>query len=112
MSSRFRLTVMVLFVLIAALIAVIATFAFVLPSHKDPYIDNIEAAAENGQFVGMTPQQISAWLGTEPSDYIRSGWDVAYRLGDERGFISIDSEWLVLRLDYTGRVAEAQVVSD
>jgi len=46
-----------------------------------------------------------------PTEYFK-GWDLVYRLGMERGFISIDSEWLVLRLAPGGRVAEARLVTD
>lgn len=39
-------------------------------------------------------------------------WDLVYRLGNERGFISIDSEWLVIRFDSSGRVSKASLVRD
>ena len=47
----------------------------------------------------------------DSSGYFRE-WDLVYWLGDERGFISIDSEWLVLRLGFDGRVAEYRLVTD
>ena len=46
-----------------------------------------------------------------PTDY-SSEWDLVYRLGDERGFVSIDSEWLVLRLGAAGRITQACLVTD
>jgi hypothetical protein len=39
-------------------------------------------------------------------------YDLVYWLGPERGMISIDSEWLVLRLDKRGRVTEERLVTD
>ncbi len=46
-----------------------------------------------------------------PPEYFRD-WDMVYRLGMERGFISIDSEWLVIRLGTNGRVTESRIVHD
>ncbi len=39
-------------------------------------------------------------------------WDLVYWLGNERGWLSIDSEWLVLRFDATGTVSELRIVRD
>jgi hypothetical protein len=46
-----------------------------------------------------------------PTEYHKQ-YDLVYWLGPERGWLSIDSEWLVFRLDSFGRVAEARVVTD
>lgn len=48
-----------------------------------------------------------------PSDvgYFRT-YDLVYWLGLERGFMRIDSEWLVVRLDATGTATEARIVND
>lgn len=35
-----------------------------------------------------------------------------YRLGLEHGFVSIDSEWLVFRLDEENQVADTRIVRD
>ncbi len=51
-------------------------------------------------------------LGEPPSTGYFSDWDLVYRLGMERGFISIDSEWLVTRLGPDGRVVQARIVTD
>ena len=51
-------------------------------------------------------------LGEPPeTEYFRD-WDLVYWLGPERGFMSIDSEWLVLRLHENGRAAECRIVRD
>lgn len=39
-------------------------------------------------------------------------WALVYWLGRERGFISIDSEWLVFRFDGAGVVQEYRIVRD
>jgi hypothetical protein len=39
-------------------------------------------------------------------------WDMVYLLGPERGYIRIDSEWLVLRLSPAGKVIEYRIVRD
>lgn len=62
--------------------------------------------------IGLTRPQLAAMLGEPPPTSYFSDWDVAYRLGMERGFISIDSEWLVIRFGPDGRVAQARIVTD
>jgi hypothetical protein len=39
-------------------------------------------------------------------------YDMVYKLGPERSFISIDSEWLVIELDAAGHVNAAKLVTD
>ena len=59
-----------------------------------------------------TRAQVEVMLGpADNTQYFRE-WDLVYRLGPERGFIRIDSEWLVLRIDQAGRVAEYRIVRD
>ena len=62
--------------------------------------------------VGETRAAVVALLGEPaPTPYFRH-YDLVYWLGPERGLMSIDSEWLVMRLDPRGRVSEARVVTD
>lgn len=62
--------------------------------------------------VGKTRAEVVDLLGEpSPTEYFQR-WDLIYRVGMERGYISIDSEWLVLRLGTDGRVAEARLVTD
>jgi hypothetical protein len=62
--------------------------------------------------LGKTRSEVVALLGEPPpTGYFRS-FDLVYRLGMERRFISIDSEWLVLRLGPDGRVIECKIVTD
>ena len=39
-------------------------------------------------------------------------WNMAYHLGPERGFMSIDDEWLVFQLDRSSTVARVGVITD
>ena len=59
------------------------------------------------------PRAAAVRLLGEPDStpYFRE-YDLVYWLGPERGLISIDSEWLVMRLDSAGRVAEHRLVTD
>lgn len=77
-----------------------------------PRIDMIDNLLARHELLGRTRPEVVALLGEpEDTDYF-SNFDMVYWLGPERGFIRIDSEWLVLRLGETGRVAERRVVSD
>jgi hypothetical protein len=62
--------------------------------------------------VGLSRAEVVAKLGEPPpTEYFKS-WSMVYILGAERGFMSIDSEWLVLRLDSASRVSEVSIVRD
>jgi hypothetical protein len=62
--------------------------------------------------IGKTRAQVVGDLGEPPpTDYFRDS-SLVYNLGSERGFISIDSEWLVIRIGNDGRVVEARIVRD
>ncbi len=61
---------------------------------------------------GLTSDSVEALLGSKPkTDYFVER-DYVYWLGPERGWIRIDSEWLVIDLDSTGHVAKAEIVRD
>ena len=65
-----------------------------------------------GLLKGLTADSLVRLLGPKPkTDYFAS-WDFVYWLGPERGFISIDSEWLVVDLGTDGKVARAEIVTD
>ena len=61
---------------------------------------------------GKTRAEVVAMLGEPPKTGYFTGWDLVYWLGPERGFISIDSEWLVVRFDAQGHVLEYRIVRD
>lgn len=64
------------------------------------------------ELIGKSEAEIAELLGPPlPADKFQDR-DVVYVLGPERGFLSLDYEWLVIDLDSTGRVAVAKVVRD
>jgi hypothetical protein len=61
---------------------------------------------------GRSREEVESLLGPGPHTPLFPDWDVAYRLGPERSFYRIDSEWLVIRLDSSGRVKEYRLTVD
>ena len=64
------------------------------------------------RFGGMSREQVTAMVGEPDKTNYFSDWDMVYWLGPERGFMGIDSEWLVFRLDGEEKVSEYQIVED
>lgn len=62
--------------------------------------------------LGRTRTDVVAMLGKPAASANLTDWDLVYRLGPERGFISLNDEWLVLRLDDQERIIEARIVRD
>jgi hypothetical protein len=62
--------------------------------------------------IGKTRADVVELLGEPPPTGYFADWNLVYWLGPERGFISIDSEWLVLRFGAEGRVVENRIVRD
>ena len=79
---------------------------------NDIRIRMVDSLLRNYELRGKTRVEILALLG-EPDNtgYFRE-YDLVYRLGAERGFISIDSEWLVFRLDTNDTVKECKIARD
>lgn len=65
-----------------------------------------------GTLQGKPRAEVVELLGEPPENTSFSDWDLVYWLGSERGFISIDSEWLVIRFGPDGRVAEYRIIRD
>ena len=61
---------------------------------------------------GMREDELIALLGKPPKTDYFSGYQIIYWLGPERGFISIDSEWLAVRVGPNQRVIDARIVRD
>jgi hypothetical protein len=66
----------------------------------------------SNRLIGHSREDVVTLLGEPPPTEYFKEWDMVYVLGAERGFISIDSEWLVLRLDDRRVVLEARIVRD
>ena len=80
-------------------------------SHHSVRLRMADSFLAQQQPIGKTRQQIVELLG-EPNDtsYFRD-YDMVYYLGQERGPMPIDSEWLVLKLS-DGVVSEAELARD
>ncbi len=61
---------------------------------------------------GKSRAEVVDMLGEPPPHGNVTGWDMAYWLGLERGFIRLDSEWLIIRLGQDGRVQECRIYRD
>ena len=64
------------------------------------------------RLIGMSRADVISTLG-EPTvtSHFRE-YDLVYVLGNERGWMSIDSEWLLMRLDAAGRVSAVEMARD
>jgi len=65
-----------------------------------------------GTLKNMARTEVVKLLGEPPQTDYFSDWDLVYWLGPERSFISIDSEWLVLRLGTDEHVVNCRIVRD
>ena len=63
-------------------------------------------------FHGRSRAAVVGFLGEPPRTGYFRDYDLVYWLGPERGPMSIDSEWLVFRLDSAQRVLEYRLVTD
>ena len=61
---------------------------------------------------GQTRTSIVALLGEPAAPSRRGRFDLVYWLGPERNPFGVDSEWLVVRLDATGRVVSSGLTTD
>jgi len=71
-----------------------------------------DAFVMTNALIGKSRSELVERLGTPPETGYFSDWDLVYPLGLERGFMAIDSEWLVIRLDASGIAVEARIVRD
>ncbi|MGB3308571.1 MAG: hypothetical protein WBA86_02425 [Nodosilinea sp.] len=62
--------------------------------------------------LGRTQAGVIELLGTPDPQNGFADYDMVYALGPERSFISIDYEWLVIKLDVAGHVESAEIVTD
>lgn len=72
----------------------------------------VDDLLKNHSPLGFDRNKVVNLLGPpDDTPYFRN-YDMVYFLGPERGFISVDSEWLVLKLAPEGHVIEAKLVRD
>ncbi len=65
-----------------------------------------------GELRGLTRSAVVELLGEPPPPEYFRDWDMVYRLGMERSYVSIDSEWLVIQLGPDGRVIDYRLERD
>ncbi len=80
------------------------------PSKRVNIVDDL---ISNYKLMGMSKTEVMKLL-REPTEeaYFKEENNIVYYLGNERGFISIDSEWLVLHFDEQGKVNKYQILTD
>lgn len=79
---------------------------------NDVRIRMVDDLLSRHDFRGMSLERLTAILGEpDKTDYFED-WDLVYWLGPERGWMSIDSEWLVFRFDSENKVSEYRIVRD
>ena len=74
-------------------------------------IKMVDDLIHHDKLAGMTREQIILLLGEPASHGYFEEYDLVYWLGPERGFISIDSEWLCINLK-NGIVGKYKVCRD
>src|SRR2546423_1794434 len=79
---------------------------------NDVRIRMVDYLLRRHSFRGMTREQATAILGEPDKTKYFKEWNLVYWLGAERGWMSIDSEWLVFRLDGQKRVTDYRIVRD
>lgn len=79
---------------------------------NDVRIRMVDDLLRRHSFRGMTREQVTAIVGEPDQTGYFKEWDLVYWLGPERGFFSIDSEWLVFRLDSEMKVTDYRIVRD
>lgn len=132
-TSRFILLVLAV-VAIPVLFYVLFVAFFLKPLYDDdanrvPFeqnawraADRVDARPYRGQMVddllagndfhGQTRNEITAFLGEPTDTEYFDDWDIVYWLGPERELFSVDSEWLVFRLNDDSLVTDYQLVRD
>lgn len=76
----------------------------------DPRLENAAGLVEGGSLIGLHESQLAETLGPEAVGKTFVGWDKGYYVGPDAS--CVDSEWLVLRMDATGTVVDAQLYFD
>ncbi|MEP6265634.1 MAG: hypothetical protein ABJ057_12820 [Erythrobacter sp.] len=80
--------------------------------NDNPRVAMVDSLIASGVLDRKTRSEVLDLLGPATDTNYFSDWDTVYWLGRERGFIRIDSEWLVLRFDEEGKISEYKLVRD
>ncbi len=75
-------------------------------------VDMVDDLLEKYELMGMTKEEIVLLLGeATDTEYFKTENNMVYYLGPERGWIRIDSEWLVLEIQ-EHRVSKVDICRD
>ncbi len=74
-------------------------------------IKMVDDLLNRNNLIGMSKNEVNDLLGVPPKTEYFSNYDYVYWLGPERGFMSIDSEWLVIKFE-NDKVIEAKITRD
>ncbi|MEO0476612.1 MAG: hypothetical protein AAF085_11685 [Planctomycetota bacterium] len=77
-----------------------------------PRLMMVDDLLATGRLIGQSRESAVQMLGpADDTPYFRD-YDLVYWLGPERGFFSIDSEWLIIKLDEEGVIRDASLARD
>jgi hypothetical protein len=79
---------------------------------NDIRIRMVDDLLRRHDFHAMPRAQLVALIGEPDNTEYITGWDLVCWLGPERGFMAIDSEWLVFQLDSEQKVSDYRIVTD
>ena len=81
-------------------------------SHDPVRIRMVDSLISSRRLDGISREEVEKLLGkSDDTEYFKA-YDAVYWLGPERGFIGIDSEWLVITYDAHGKVRSHEIVRD
>ena len=73
----------------------------------------VEDLMNEHELIGMTKEEVFTLLGSPTEmEYFKEEDNVVYYLGDERGIIRIDSEWLVIWFDGSDKAMKYELRTD
>ena len=81
-------------------------------SSDAPRLRMADGLVASGVLIGKTRMDVEAMLGPPTKTNKFKSYDLVYWLEGERGYISIDSEWLVVRFANVGTAREVRIVRD
>ncbi|ALC84030.1 MULTISPECIES: outer membrane protein assembly factor BamE domain-containing protein [Bacillus] len=81
--------------------------------HENERVYMIDDFFNTYDLIGMEKDEVNSLLGKPTvTEYFKEDDNIVYYLGDERGLIRIDSEWLVLRFNDEEQVVNYEIRTD